>query len=178
MASSTACYVNSKSTGTLGRWSHATCVLVQVKCHFRTPLHVAKLPAGFLGPHPKLSAHLEHTWHTTSARYQGAFSCRDEKCFAYYSVFDRSVCVLATCSAMWRAARVCQARAWVMDAGVGGGGGQWGQLAPTTSKLWGRPPALDCKCCSFLFLFVLFFQGNLGLSQKIVGQMRGVFSFG
>ena len=44
---------------------------------------------------------------------------------------------------------------WAKDAGAGGGGGQWRQLAPTTLKLcWRRPPTLDCQCCSFLFLFV------------------------
>ena len=39
-----------------------------------------------------------------------------------------------------------------------GGGGQWGQLAHTTLKLWGHrppPPTLDCESCSFIFLFVL-----------------------
>ena len=36
-----------------------------------------------------------------------------------------------------------------------GAGGQWGQLVPTTWKLWGlRPPTLNCQCFSFLFLFV------------------------
>ena len=55
-----------------------------------------------------------------------------------------------------------------------GNGGQWGQLAPTTWELWGRrPPPFDCQCRSFLFLFVF-----ARLSQKIVGQIRGVFSFG
>ena len=60
------------------------------------------------------------------------------------------------------------------DAGTGGG--QWGQLAPTTLKLWGRrPPTLDCESRSFLFLFV--FARELGSLLKIVGQFREVFSF-
>ena len=33
------------------------------------------------------------------------------------------------------------------------------------------PPTLDCQCRSFLF-FVCFCTGELGLSQKIVGQNR------
>ena len=54
------------------------------------------------------------------------------------------------------------------DAGTGG---QWGQLAPTTLKLWCVPPTLDCESGSFLFIF-LFLHVNLGLYQKIVGQIR------
>ena len=43
------------------------------------------------------------------------------------------------------------------DAGTGGGGGgQWGQLAPTALKLWGRRPStLNCESHSF-FIFVCF----------------------
>ena len=53
-----------------------------------------------------------------------------------------------------------------------GGGRQWGQPTPTTLKLWERrppPPTLDCESRSFL---VLFMQVNLGLYQKIVGQIQ------
>ena len=51
-------------------------------------------------------------------------------------------------------------------------GGQWGQLAPTTWKLWGRRPQLwTVNVVHFYFLFV-FVPVNLGLSQKIVGQNR------
>ena len=46
----------------------------------------------------------------------------------------------------------------VQGRGNRGGGGKWGQLAPTTWKLWGAapppPPTLVCQCSSFLFLFV------------------------
>ena len=54
------------------------------------------------------------------------------------------------------------------------GGGQWGQLAPTTLKLWGRrPPTLDCESRSFLFLFV--FARELWSLPKNSGPNPGIF---
>ena len=62
-----------------------------------------------------------------------------------------------------------------------GGGGQWGQLVPTTLKLWGRrrsppPPTLDCECHSFIFLLV--FARELGSLLKNSGPNPVNFSFG
>ena len=57
-----------------------------------------------------------------------------------------------------------------------GSRGQCGQLAFTTWKLWGRAPTFDCQCRSFLFLFD--FARELGALQKMMGQIRGAFSFG
>ena len=57
-----------------------------------------------------------------------------------------------------------------------GSRGQCGQLAFTTWKLWGRPPTFDCQCGSFLFLLVS--ARELGALPKMMGQIRGVFSFG
>ena len=61
----------------------------------------------------------------------------------------------------------------------GGGGGAVGQLAPTTLKLWGRAPPPELWTEKVVhFYFCLFLHVNLGLQQKILGQIRGVFSFG
>ena len=56
-----------------------------------------------------------------------------------------------------------------------GGGGSGGI---PTCKLWERRPlpTLGCRYRSFLFLFV--FARELGSLPKIVGQIRGVFSYG
>ena len=47
-----------------------------------------------------------------------------------------------------------------------GAGGQWGQLAPTTLKLWGRRPQI-WTVNAVHFYFCLFLHVNLGLSQKV-----------
>ena len=59
-----------------------------------------------------------------------------------------------------------------------GSRGQCGQLPTCLHNLEavGAPPTFDCQCRSFLFLFV--FARELGALQKMMGQIRGVFSFG
>ena len=43
----------------------------------------------------------------------------------------------------------------VRDAGTGGGGGQWGTLAPQLGSYGGADhPTMDCQCRSFLFYFI------------------------
>ena len=57
--------------------------------------------------------------------------------------------------------------------GRGNRGGALGATCPHNFEAVGAPPpTLDCHCRSFFFIHV-----NLGLSQKIVDQIRGVFSF-
>ena len=57
-----------------------------------------------------------------------------------------------------------------------GAGGSVGNLPSQLGSCGGRrPPTFDYQCRSFLFLFVL--AREVGLSQKIVGQIREVLSF-
>ena len=65
----------------------------------------------------------------------------------------------------------------VRDAGAGGGGGSGGNLPPQLGSCGGRPPKLWTVNVVH-FYFCLFLHVNLGLSPKIVGQIRGVFIFG
>ena len=58
-----------------------------------------------------------------------------------------------------------------------GGGRQWGQLAPTTLKLRGRRPQLWTVIVVH-FIFVCFCTRSWVSPKKIVGQIRGAFSFG
>ena len=60
-------------------------------------------------------------------------------------------------------------------AGTGGGGAVRATCPHNLEAVGALPPTLDCQCRSFLFLFV---HVNFGLSQKIVGETQGVFSFG
>ena len=53
----------------------------------------------------------------------------------------------------------------------GGGGAAWALAPPIFGPKGRGPPTLDCRCRSF------FLHVNLGPSQKIVGEIRGVFSF-
>ena len=61
--------------------------------------------------------------------------------------------------------------------GGGGTGGSGGNLPHNFEAVVAPPPpTLDCEIVHFYFC--LFLHVNLGLCQKIVGQIRGVFSFG
>ena len=60
------------------------------------------------------------------------------------------------------------------DAGAGGGEGAVGATCPPTCKLWElRSPTLDCRCRSFIFLFV--FARELGSLPKNSGLNPGSF---
>ena len=66
---------------------------------------------------------------------------------------------------------------YLQGRGNRGGGEAGGQLASTTLKMWGRHHHLwSVKVVHFYFC--LFLHVNLGLYQKIVDQIRRVFSFG
>ena len=58
------------------------------------------------------------------------------------------------------------------------GGGAVGAACPHNLEAVGAlpPTTLDGQCV--IFYFCLFLHMNLGLTQKIVGQIRGVFNFG
>ena len=55
-------------------------------------------------------------------------------------------------------------------------GGSVGNLPSQLGSCGVAPPTFDCQCRSFLFLFV--FAHELGALQKMMGLIRGVFSFG
>ena len=48
----------------------------------------------------------------------------------------------------------------------GGGGGQWGQLAPRTLKLWGRLPLNFALWKPFIFIFVSFYTWTWVSTKK------------
>ena len=57
-----------------------------------------------------------------------------------------------------------------------GGGGRGRLSLQLLDRRGAAPPTLDCRCRSFLFLFV--FARELGSLQRIVGEIRRVLSFG
>ena len=53
-----------------------------------------------------------------------------------------------------------------------------GATCPHNFEAMGAPPSQLWTVIVVHFYFCLFLHVNLGLSQKIVGQIRGDFSFG
>ena len=59
------------------------------------------------------------------------------------------------------------------------GGGQWGQLAPTTLDVWGRRPPPPLWTVNVVhFCFCLIFTREIGSLPKNSGPKPGIFSYG
>ena len=107
-----------------------------------------------------------------AAEYRTVRSLRHERIAALYDAFKYgSVCD----SHGWDCCAIfadCDDRGERPTTGTrepGRGGGQWGQLAPTTWKLWGHRP-LNFGLLMSLFLFLFVFARELGALPKNSGS--------